>query len=93
MIESFNCRETEKIFRREFSKMIAHGIQKKSKAKLDMLNAATDLLDLMSPPGNRLEKLKGIRKDEFSIRINDQWRICFKWINSNAMNVKIEDYH
>lgn len=58
-----------------------------------MIHSATDLIDLKSPPGNRLESLKGNRKGEWSIRVNDQWRICFTWKEGNALNVKIEDYH
>lgn len=93
MIASFDCKETEKIFKRQTSKLIAPNIHKRAKAKLDMLHAAIDLLDLKSPPSNHLEKLKGNRFNEYSIRINDQWRICFFWDQGKAKNVKIEDYH
>ena len=93
MIESFDCRETEKIFKRKPSKSIPPNIYKRAKAKLDMIHAAVDLLDLKNPPGNCFEKLKGSRSNEHSIRINDQWRICFFWDNNKAKKVKIEDYH
>lgn len=93
MIKSFRCGETEKIFRREFSRKFPNDIQQRAFMKLNALDAATDIQDLMLPPSNRLEALKGNRKGQWSIRINDQWRICFAWINGNAENVEIRDYH
>jgi len=93
MIQSFRCRETEKIFHREFSRKFPSGIQERAFMKLNALDSAIDIKDLMLPPSNRLETLKGNRKGQWSIRINDQWRICFEWINGNAENVEIEDYH
>ena len=93
MIISFNCKETEKICNRQHSKKFAPNIQKLALRKLMILDAAVDVNDLKIPPGNTLEKLKHNRKDQYSIRINDQWRICFKFQNSNAENVEIVDYH
>lgn len=93
MIDSFGCKETEKIFKRHPSKLISPDIHKRAKAKLDMIHTAADLLDLKSPPGNHLEKLKGDKSGEYSIRVNNQWRICFIWDQGRAKNVKIEDYH
>ena len=77
MIKSFNCKETEKIWNEEFSKKLPHDIQKRALRKLMMLNVATVLEDLRIPPNNRLEALTGDRQGQYSIRINDQYRICF----------------
>lgn len=93
MIKSFRNKETEKIFLRERSRMYPYDIQRIALKKLWMLDAATDINTLKVPPGNRLEALKGDRKGTFSIRINDQWRICFKWSDNNAYDVEIVDYH
>lgn len=93
MIETFKCRETEKIFKREFSKKLPHHIQRIAFRKLRMLNRSSTVQDLMIPPGNKLEALSGNRKGQHSIRINEQWRICFKWQNGNAYNVEIVNYH
>lgn len=93
MIRSFKCKETEKIFTREYSKKFPHSIQRSALRKLRMLNRANNLSDLTNPPGNRLEALKGVRKGQMSIRINDQFRICFKWHKDDAYNVEIVDYH
>ena len=93
MIRSFKCKETEKIFERTYSKKIPHSIQCTSLRKLRMLNRARKLNDLRVPPSNRLEYLKGDRKGQMSIRINDQWRICFEWRDNDAYNVEIVDYH
>jgi len=93
MIQSFQCRETERIFKREFSKLIPQQLLKRAYIKLKLLNAATSVMDLSVPPGNRLEKLQGKRKEQHSIRINDQWRICFEWKNGHVYNVEIVDYH
>lgn len=93
MIESFKCRETEQIFRREYSRKLPRSIQQVALRKLRMLNRSQTLLDLRVPPANRLEKLSGDREGQYSIRINDQWRICFHWDDGNARNVEIVDYH
>jgi len=93
VIQSFKDRETEKIFHREFSKKLPRNIQRKAMKKLWMLDAATDLIALMVPPSNHLERLKGNRKGQYSIRINRQWRICFRWRTGNAFDVEIVDYH
>ena len=93
MIESFGCRETERIFHREYSRRLPTDIQKAAFRKLRMLNRSASVEDLRVPPGNRLEALSGNRKGQHSIRINDQWRICFVWRNGGAYDVEIVDYH
>lgn len=93
MIESFASRETELIFQGRFSTKLPHDIQRTARRKLLYLHDAEDLRDLLAPPGNRLEKLSGDRQGQYSIRINDQWRICFLWQNGRALNVEIVDYH
>lgn len=93
MIESFASEETEKIFRGQVSKKFPKDIQRTARRKLIYIDDAEDLQDLLAPPGNRLEKLKGDRAGRHSIRINDQWRICFKWSGNKAKDVEIVDYH
>ena len=93
MIESFRCRETERVFRREYSRKLPRDIQRSALRKLRMLNRSQTLLDLRVPPANRLEKLSGSRQGQHSIRVNDQWRVCFEWDDGNARNVEIVDYH
>ena len=93
MIESFASAETEKIFQGQVSKKYPREIQRTARRKLLYLDDAEDLRDLLAPPGNRLEKLKGDRAGQYSIRINDQWRICFKWSANKAKDVEIVDYH
>ena len=93
MIESFASDETEKIFRGQVSKKFPKDIQRTARRKLVYLDDAEDLQDLLAPPGNRLEKLKGHRAGQHSIRINDQWRICFIWSSNKAKDVEIVDYH
>ena len=93
MIESFRCGETEAIFRREYSRRLPADIQRTAFRKLRMLNRSATVADLRVPPGNRLEALSGDRAGQHSIRINDQWRICFIWRNGGAHNVEIVDYH
>lgn len=93
MIKSFKCKETEKIWNQQYSKHFPESIQKITLRKLFMINRAASLNDLSIPPANRLEKLKGDRKNQYSIRINDQFRICFIWDGSNAYEVEIVDYH
>ncbi|MBM3300499.1 MAG: type II toxin-antitoxin system RelE/ParE family toxin [Deltaproteobacteria bacterium] len=93
MIASFKDKETEKVFKREHSRRIPQVIQKAAHRKLVMLHAAAYLEDLNSPPGNRLESLRGDRKGQHSIRINDRYRICFVWVEGKAHEVEIVDYH
>jgi proteic killer suppression protein len=93
VIKSFKCQETEKIFGRFYSKKFPTDIQRSALRKLRMLNRAEDLNDLRVPPGNRLKALKGKRKEQYSIRINDQWRICFIWQDKDTFDVEITDYH
>jgi len=93
MIKSFKCRETEKIWNQIQSKNFPVSIQGAALRKLFMIHRAKDLNDLRIPPANRLEKLKGDRRDQYSIRINDQWRICFNWDASDAFGIEIVDYH
>jgi proteic killer suppression protein len=93
MIKSFRCKETKKIFGRKFSKKLPTEIQENARMKLVILDAATSINDLRIPPGNRLEELKEDRKGQHSIRINNQWRICFEWKNGDTFNVEIVDYH
>jgi len=93
MIERFKCKETERVFQREYSRKLPTSIQRLSFRKLRMLNRSSTLEDLRVPPGNRLESLSGSRRGQYSIRINDQWRICFVWREGNAYDVEIVDYH
>ena len=93
MIRSFRSSETEKIFRRERSRKLPADIQRPALRKLAMLDAAETLSDLRVPPGNRLEKLTGDRVGQYSIRINQQWRICFRWTGAGPEDVEITDYH
>jgi toxin HigB-1 len=92
MIRSFGDKATEALFRDEFVRQF-QGIARASKRKLEAINAAIRLEDLMVPPSNRLEKLKGDLRDFHSIRINDQWRVIFKWIDGEPHQVRIVDYH
>jgi toxin HigB-1 len=93
MIRSFRDRDTERLASRERVKKWSPALQKTALRKLRMLDAATELGDLRVPPGNRLERLKGDRAGQHSIRINDQWRICFRWTGGDAHDVEIVDYH
>jgi proteic killer suppression protein len=93
MIKSFKSDETEKIFNREYSLKLPPNIQRTVLRKLLMIHAAIDVNDLRIPPANHLEQLKGDKRGCYSIRINDQWRICFIWQPGGAYNVEIEDYH
>ena len=93
MIENFASDETKKIFLGKISTKLPKDIQRTARRKLLYIDDADDLQDLLAPPGNRLEKLKGDRAGQYSIRINDQWRICFEWIDNKARNVEIADYH
>jgi len=93
MIRSFKDKETEKIFRGQFSRKIPQDIQRIAARKLEQINAVTVLDTLRVPPGNRLEALKHDRRGQHSIRVNDQWRVCFVWRDDNAFDVEIVDYH
>jgi proteic killer suppression protein len=93
MITSFGSKETEKIWNGERVKNLPHEIQQIGRRKLRMLNNSQNLTDLKVPPSNKLEKLSGKMSDLYSIRINDQWRIAFKWDDGNSSDVTILDYH
>ena len=93
MIKSFKGSETEKIYSRERSRKLPPDIQQVALRKLRMINNAKSITDLRIPPANRLEKLSGNRAGQYSIRINDQWRICFSWKDGDAVDVEITDYH
>jgi toxin HigB-1 len=93
MIQDFKDKETQKVFERERSRKLPSDIQQVALRKLRMLNRAETLQDLRIPPANRLERLVGDREGQYSIRINDQWRICFLWQDGDALDVEIVDYH
>ena len=93
MIKTFVSRDTALIFQAHISRKLPSEIQRTARRKLLYLNDAEDLRDLLAPPGNRLEKLSGDRTGQYSIRINDQWRICFRWQGGQALDVEIVDYH
>jgi len=93
VIRSFADTETEKVYRGGFSRKLPPDIQTTARRKLIYLDEADNLADLMAPPGNRLEALKGNRAGQHSIRINEQWRICFRWRQPDAFEVGITDYH
>ena len=93
MIRSFGSPEAEKVFFLQRSRRLPGDFQQVAVRELKMLNNARTLQDLRSPPANRLEKLRGDRSGQYSIRINDQWRICFVWRDSDAYEVEIVDYH
>jgi len=92
MIASFADDDTQRFYELEHVSRFA-AFERQALRKLSLLDAATDLRDLQSPPGNRLEALKGRRKGQHSIRINDRWRVCFMWVDGNAEAVEIVDYH
>jgi len=93
MIKTFRDKETEQLFLRQFSRRFPANLHRVVWKKLAMLDAAEQLDDLRVPPGNRLEKLVGDREGEYSVRINDQWRICFQWREGNTYEVEVTDYH
>lgn len=93
MIMDFKCKETEKLFNLEFSRKFPFEIQRRVIRKLRLINRAFDIIDLYLPKSNHLEKLSGDREEQYSIRINKQWRICFNWRNGDAYDVEIVDYH
>ncbi|MFB3786326.1 MAG: type II toxin-antitoxin system RelE/ParE family toxin [bacterium] len=93
MIKTFADQETENVFQRRFSRRFPPEIIPPARRKLAMLNAAEKINDLRIPPANHLEKLSGDRQNQYSIRINSQWRICFEWQEGDAYQVEIVDYH
>jgi len=93
MIRSFADKNTERLFHRERVKRFSGALQRVALRKLVLLDAAAALEDLRVPPGNRLEKLTGDRDGQYSIRINDKWRLCFRWLSAEAHDVEIADYH
>jgi proteic killer suppression protein len=92
VIRTFRCPDTERLFHREPVRRFKP-IERPAQRKLDMLDAAPDLRTLATLPGNRLEQLKGDRKGQHSVRINDQWRVCFRWRDGYSYEVEIVDYH
>jgi toxin HigB-1 len=93
VIKSFKDAETQKIYKREHSRKLPSDIQQVALRKLRMINNAININDLRVPPANHLEKLSGDREGQYSIRINDKWRICFDWKSGDAFKVEIMDYH
>jgi proteic killer suppression protein len=93
MIKSFHDQETERLFQRHFSRRFPPNLRRAAWKKLAILDAAEQLDDLRVPPGNHLEKLGGDRAGQYRIRINDQWRLCFRWREGNSYDVEIADYH
>lgn len=93
MIQSFACGDTERLFHRQRPKRFSQSVHRVAFRKLRMLHRAQTLRDLRVPPGNRLESLKGDRKGQYSIRVNDQFRICFAWRSGDAFDVEMVDYH
>ena len=93
VIRSFRDRETERVFERERARRLPPDVQRRAHRKLLLLDAAEALDDLRVPPENRLERLSGDRAGQYSIRGNDQWRICFRWERGDAFDVEIADYH
>lgn len=93
MILSFGCEETKKIYNGKVSRRLPQNLLGVMQRKLRMLDAAAQLVDLRVPPNNHLEALKGDRKGQHSIRVNSQWRVCFRWTGTDAADVEIVDYH
>ncbi len=93
MIRGFADRETERIWNEEISRRFPASIQQRALNKMALLNRAASISDLRVPPGNRLEALRGAREGQYSLRINDQWRLCFRWEAGDAYEVEICDYH
>jgi proteic killer suppression protein len=93
MIRSFKCKDTERIWQGHASRRFPGDIHLRALRKLRQLDAARAMADLRNPPGNRLELLKGNRAGQMSIRINEQWRVCFRWVDHDALDVEIVDYH
>ena len=92
-MSKFRDKLTKMIFDGEYAKGIPSDINRKTVIKLTMVEAATDIRELVIPPSNRLEKMEGKRKDQWSVRVNDQYRICFKWQNGRACEIEFKDYH
>jgi proteic killer suppression protein len=92
VIRSFRCRDTEKLYHRQRVPRFV-SLEQFARRKLRLLHSAVELRDLASPPGNRLEAFDGDRKGQYSIRVNDRWRICLEWRDSDAYEVEIVDYH
>jgi len=92
MIRSFSCKDTQLLYEGKCPRRL-RAIQAQAERKLQMLDATMDIVDLRSPPGNRLEKLSGSRSNQWSIRVNQQWRVCFYFENGHATHVEIVDYH
>lgn len=93
MIRSFASKDTERIWHEEYVKKLDRQVQRATLRKLELIHAAASVGDLRIPPGNRLEQLKGDRKGQYSIRVSDQWRICFVWKDGGADDVELVDYH
>lgn len=93
MIRSFRDKDTEAVWRRTYVKKLSPELSRLTYNKLVLINAAEAINDLRVPPGNRLEKLSGSRAGQYSVRVNDQWRLCFNWSSSGAANVELVDYH
>ena len=93
MIKSYRDKDTDRLFQRQAVRKLGGGVQRVALRRLRMLDAAMRLSDLRVPPGNRLERLRGDRTGQHSIRINDQWRVCFRWREGDAHDVEIVDYH
>lgn len=93
MIKSFRDKDTDRLFQRQPVRKLGTGVQRVALRKLRMLDAAMRLSDLRVPPGNRLERLRGDRAGHYSIRVNEQWRICFRWDAGDSYDVEIVDYH
>lgn len=93
MIKSFRDKEAERVWNGQVSRKLPRSIQEVVRRKLRMLNNAAALEDLRIPPANRLEALKGTRRGQHSVRVNQQWRVCFRWSGGNALDVEIVDYH
>ena len=93
MIRSFRDKDTEAIWQRRYIKRLSPELSRLAYNKLVLINAAESINDLRVPPGNRLEKLSGVRAGQYSVRVNDQWRICFTWSTASAGNVELVDYH
>ena len=92
VLRTFRDHDTQAVFRREFSRRL-QGVALTAKRKLDHLNSAISLADLRAVPGNRFEALSGDRAGQYSIRVNDRWRVCFRWIDADAYDIEIVDYH